>query len=130
VRLLLDTHCWVWWVCEPEKLADSALGIIRDSGNEVCFSAASSWEIAIKCSLGRLKFPEPAERFIPQRLARDGFTALPVEHAHALHVASLPRHHRDPFDRLLIAQAQVEGLPILTADPQFQAYDVEVLPAR
>jgi len=130
MKLLIDTHCWIWWTSEPGKLGDAALGIFRDPANSIFFSVASSWEIAIKCSLGRLQFAGPVEQFIPQRLARDGFDSLPVEHAHALRVATLPLHHKDPFDRLLIAQAQVEGLPIMTADPQFDAYEVEVIKAR
>jgi len=90
-------------------------------------SAASSWEIAIKTQLGRLKLPEPIERYVPSRLAEQGITAVPVEHAHALAVAALPAEHADPFDRLLVAQARVERMSVLTADPAFTLYGVDVI---
>lgn len=94
------------------------------------FSAASSWEIAIKYAVGRLPLPKPPEEYVPDRMRTSGVTSLPVEHSHALGVAALPLHHNDPFDRLLIAQAQAESVPILTADRQFDSYDVEVLRAE
>jgi PIN domain nuclease of toxin-antitoxin system len=90
-------------------------------------SAASSWEVAIKVGLGKLELPAPAERFVPEQLAEDGIDALAIEHAHALRVARLPPHHSDPFDRLLIAQAQLERCALLTADPRLYAYDVELV---
>lgn len=92
-------------------------------------SAASSWEIAIKYALGRLPLPEPPGEYVPDRMRTSGVIPLPVEHSHALGVATLPLHHGDPFDRLLIAQAQAEAIPILTADREFDSYDVEVLRA-
>ena len=97
--------------------------------NETFLSAASSWEIAIKYALGRLELPEPPKTYVPSRLVRSGATAMRIEHAHVLQVAELPRHHKDPFDRLLIAQAQVEGLTIVTSDAVFERYDVRVLSA-
>ena len=97
--------------------------------NELFLSAASAWEIAIKHAIGKLKLPEPPERYVPSRLEALRTLALPIEHSHALQVGSLPRHHRDPFDRLLIAQAQLEDLPILTSDEVFASYDVETIPA-
>ena len=93
-------------------------------------SAASSWEIAIKYALGKLPLPAPPPEYVPSRMQASGTGALPITHAHALHVASLPTHHRDPFDRLLVAQAQVESLPLLTADPQLGRYDIELLAAE
>ncbi len=128
MRILLDTHCWIWWLAEPERLSASALDLIRDAGNTILLSAASSWEIAVKYAIGKLPLPEAPEEFVPKRLARDSITGLAVEHVHALRVATLPLHHRDPFDRLLVAQSQVEEAPLLTADPAFAAYDVEVIP--
>ena len=127
MKVLLDTHCWLWWVAVPEKLCGTARRQIADKGNTVLLSAASSWEIAIKYSIGKLKLPELPDEFVPKRLARDNISALAIEHTHALHVAELPLHHRDPFDRLLIAQAQVEGIPIMTVDRQFGPYDVEIV---
>jgi PIN domain nuclease of toxin-antitoxin system len=112
---------------EPERLSDEALDRIRDSETDLVLSAASSWEIAIKYALGRLPLPVPPAEYVPDRIETSGVSPLPVEHAHALWVAGLPSHHRDPFDRLLIAQAQIEELAILTADRQFEPYDVEIL---
>lgn len=100
--------------------------MVRDAQNSLLLSAASSWEIAIKHALGKLPLPEEPATYVPERMRRSGVDGIAVDHAHALHVASLPSHHRDPFDRLLIAQAQLEGLVILTADPSFQLYDVEL----
>jgi PIN domain nuclease of toxin-antitoxin system len=127
VRLLLDTQVWLWMLASPERLSKKtrALGVSPD--NELLLSAASAWEIAIKYALGKLKLPEPPEEYIPSLMIRTGITSLAVHHRHALRVASLPAHHRDPFDRLLVAQAQAENLPILTADRAFRVYDVEVL---
>jgi len=129
VRLLLDTHVWLWTLVDPDRLSREAADLIEASGTQVFLSAASSWEIAIKYRLGRLALPEPPEAFIPPRLLRDDLTSLPVEHHHACRVASLPLHHCDPFDRLLIAQAQIENMPLATADPAFEQYDVTLIPA-
>lgn len=102
---------------------------MRDGANQLYFSAASAWEIAIKHALGKLPLPEPPETFVPARLQRDSITPLRVEVAHALRVAALPPVHRDPFDRLLVAQCVLERLPILTADPVFALYGIEVVSA-
>ncbi|MBW1867972.1 MAG: type II toxin-antitoxin system VapC family toxin [Deltaproteobacteria bacterium] len=127
MKILLDTHCWLWWITTPEKLGPESQQLIMDGRNEIFLSAASSWEIAIKYALAKLPLPEAPEKFIPPRLVRDAIRPLPINHTHALHVASLPLHHRDPFDRLLISQAQMEGLPIMTVDKQFKDYDVECI---
>lgn len=129
MRLLLDTVCWLWMQATPERFAEASLALLQDPENDLLLSAASSWEIAIKYSLGKLTLPEGPATYVPSRLRRSGVTPLPVQHVHALHVASLPAHHRDPFDRLLIAQAQVEGLTILTADHVLAGYDVPVVDA-
>lgn len=113
----------------PERLSKRTRALVVSVENELVFSAASAWEIAIKHGLGKLQLPEPPETYIPRLMTRTGVTPLPVHHRHALHVASLPLHHRDPFDRLLVAQAQLEDLPILTADPGFRLYDIKALPA-
>jgi PIN domain nuclease of toxin-antitoxin system len=130
MRILLDTHCWLWMETVPERLSESARALLEDPANELLLSAASSWEIAVKYALGKLPLPEPPARYVTSRMERDGISALPVEHVHALRVAELPLHHRDPFDRLLIAQALVEAIPILTADRQLEPYGVEVLRAQ
>jgi PIN domain nuclease of toxin-antitoxin system len=106
----------------PQRMRASAREELADRSNELYLSAASCWEIAIKYRLGRLPLPAPPEEFVPRRIVRDGVLSLPVEHHHALRVATLPDHHRDPFDRLLIAQALVENLELYTADEQLLQY--------
>lgn len=128
-RYLVDTHVWLWMQASPQRLRDETLRLLADESNEVLLSAASSWEMAIKYRLGRLPLPEPPETYVPSRMRRSGTTPVPVEHAHALRVAELPDHHRDPFDRLIVAQAQLLSTPVVTADAQLSAYDVQVLPA-
>ena len=129
MTLLIDTHCWLWWLTEPGRLRTPALSLLNESATRILLSAASSWEVAIKYSLGKLDLPQPPEEFIPVRLQRDRIEALAIEHSHALQTARLPYHHRDPFDRLLIAQAMVLDIPIMTADPAFDAYEVQVIPS-
>lgn len=129
MRVLLDTHCWLWLQVAPERFRDRSLELLEDRGNELLLSAASSWEIAVKYALGKLALPELPSVYVPSRMAASGVNGLPVEHVHALRMAELPGLHRDPFDRLLIAQAREERLTLLTADPQILAYDVECLEA-
>jgi PIN domain nuclease of toxin-antitoxin system len=125
VKFLVDTHCWLWLNASPERLAPEVLSLLEDPANDLLLSAASSWEIAIKYALGKLSLPEPPSHYVPSRMNATGSRGLPIEHAHSLRVAELPPHHRDPFDRLLVAQAQIEKLVLVTADRQFEAYDVE-----
>lgn len=113
----------------PERLSRKSRTLLISADNELLLSAASAWEIAVKYALGKLQLPEPPAEYIPRLMSRTGMTALPVHHHHALHVASLPLHHRDPFDRMLVAQAQLEKLPIVTADRSFGAYKVKVIHA-
>lgn len=129
MRVLLDTQCWLWMAAAPERFSEPSRALIENTDNELYVSAATAWEIAIKHSLGKLRLPEPPVRYVPARMGTLRTLALSVEHAHALQVSVLPLHHRDPFDRLLIAQAQVEDLPILTADPLFSRYDVALIHA-
>jgi len=129
MRILLDTQCWLWMSLSPERFSPHARSLVEATEHELHLSAASAWEIAIKHALGKLRLPEPPARYVPTRLDALGVRPLPIEHAHALHVAALPAHHRDPFDRLLIAQAQLDDLSILTADPLFTAYDVVTIAA-
>jgi PIN domain nuclease of toxin-antitoxin system len=112
---------------EPARFREETRRMLLDRRNTLFLSSASSWEIAIKYALGKLPLPVPPAEYVPSRMRRSGTTALPIEHAHALHVANLPAHHRDPFDRLLVAQADLESLPILTADSALAAYSIEVL---
>ena len=130
MNLLLDTQVWLWMLGNPDRLGSTTTEMLTDERNGVLLSAASSWEIAIKHQLGKLPLPEPPDRYIPDRMRSSGVLGVPIEHAHALAVASLPRHHRDPFDRLLVAQAQVEDLPIVSNDGQLARYDIEFINAR
>lgn len=113
----------------PERLAPATQRLVTLPDNELVLSAASAWEIAIKYALGKVRLPDPPDQMVPELMNRTGVAPLPVLHTHALRVATLPPKHRDPFDRLLVAQAQIEGLPILSSDRSFGLYDVEVLPA-
>jgi len=120
--MLLDPHALLWFVAGDQKRIGEALRA-RIEADATTISTASLWEIAIKAGLGKLDAPDDP----PERVEQLGFELLPVTSDHAWQVRHLPFHHRDPFDRLLIAQAQVERLPVLTADPAFNAYDVTVV---
>lgn len=127
MRVLLDTNAFLWLQTSRSRFAAETLAMLSASDTERLLSSASSWEIAIKHALGKIALPTPPSEFVPDQMRTGRLTGLPVEHAHALHVATLPAHHRDPFDRVLIAQAQLEGLRILTSDRRFEPYDVEVI---
>lgn len=126
-RFLIDTHCWLWAMGASGRLNDAATELIRNEENTIVFSAVIAWEVAIKAGLGKLDLPEPAGQYVASALADDMVKPLPIYIHHALRVAELPLHHRDPFDRLLIAQAQAEGLPLITADARIAAYDIEII---
>ena len=117
MRLLLDTHTFLWWVAASGELSRKAQSAVGSARNECFVSVASGWEIAIKVSLGKLRIDGALERFLPEQLAANGFRALAIDLKHAARVATLPFHHRDPFDRLLVAQALEENLAMVTADP-------------
>ncbi len=123
MRLLLDTHCWLWMSASPRRFRPEVLELLLDPATELFLSAASAWEIAVKWAIGRLPLPDPPAEYVPRRMEQQGVVGLPVHHRHALHVATLPPLHRDPFDRLLVAQARLEGLALLTADPKIRAFD-------
>ncbi|WP_298904267.1 type II toxin-antitoxin system VapC family toxin [uncultured Nostoc sp.] len=127
MRALLDTHAFIWWVTDDSQLSANAHNVIADSGNILFLSVVSAWEIVIKNKLGKLTLPEPVEQYIPSRLAINRFESLPIQMSHVLQVASLPSIHRDPFDRILIAQSQVENLPIVTIDQQITQYLVQTI---
>lgn len=129
MRILVDTQCWLWMLSAPERFSDDSRKLVEAIENELYLSAASAWEIAIKYQLGKLQLPSRPAELIPELMSKTTVVALPIRHSHGLRVAELPPHHSDPFDRLLVAQAQLEGLPLLTADPQFEPYDVDVLRA-
>lgn len=106
--VLLDTHAFIWWVTNDSQMSDAARACIADPDNHVFLSTASAWEIVIKVNIGKLILPEPPESYIPsRRLASNQFESLPIQMNHVLQVSALPNHHRDPLDRILIAQSQV-----------------------
>jgi PIN domain nuclease of toxin-antitoxin system len=127
VRVLLDTHAFLWWIDGGERLSSRARRVISDPANDCLLSIASAWEMAIKVSLEKLALPAPLDPFLSDQLAANRFRALGIELRHVAKVAVLPFHHRDPFDRLLVAQALTEGLPIVSADPIFRRYGVKRL---
>ncbi|MBV9775054.1 MAG: type II toxin-antitoxin system VapC family toxin [Gemmatimonadetes bacterium] len=127
MRLLLDTHSFLWFITADPKLSPSADRELRSGGNQLLLSLASVWEIAIKVGIGRLPIPTPLEQFIPEQLTRNRIDLLPIALPHALETARLPLHHRDPFDRLIIAQALLEGLPVVSADGAFDSYPIQRL---
>ena len=130
MKFLLDTHCWLWLQTERSRFTTDLLETLADPAAQRYLSAASVWEIAIKYAVGKLPLPEPPAIYVPERMRLSRFSALAITHVHALAVAVLPPHHRDPFDRVLIAQAQVEGLTLVTADAMFEAYGVDTVRVR
>jgi PIN domain nuclease of toxin-antitoxin system len=126
MRLLLDTHVLLWALSEPDRLSDAARTAVVDPDNEVLASVVSAWEIAIKQSLGKIALPGPAEAWLPVAAAATGIEWLPVQLEDALRVQCLPWHHRDPFDRLLVAQARA-GTTFVTHDRRLEPYGVAVL---
>lgn len=126
MKLLLDTHCWLWWLSEPQELTPSMQQAISNPENELFLSVASIWEIAIKVAIGKLTIPQPLAKLVAEQLPIDGINTLDIRTIHALKVKELPVHHRDPFDRILIAQAICENLTIITRDRRFAAYPVSL----
>lgn len=127
MRLLADTHAMLWWLRDDRRLSKRARALLEDGANELLWSIASSWEIAVKLGTGKLELDRPLHRLFADIVSEQGAVVLPIGHEHCSRLADLPLHHRDPFDRMLIAQAQHEGVPILTADPKLAVYDVQVL---
>jgi PIN domain nuclease of toxin-antitoxin system len=127
MKYLLDTMVWLWSVGPTENIGQEGLEILRSGEKEIYFSAASVWEIAIKTKLGKFQLPGVPTRYIPKRLTEQGIRSLPVAQTHALKVYDLIRHHDDPFDRLIIAQAMAEEFTILTSNRVFAKYPVDVV---
>ncbi len=125
-RILLDSHAFLWWLENNPKLGAEAKDVIADNRNEVYVSAATSWEISIKKAIGKLKAPDDMDSIVES----EGFSKLPISLFHGDQAGALPNHHKDPFDRMLIAQAQAEGLTIITSDEKFPPYGVRLLDAE
>ncbi len=127
MKYLLDTHTFLWWNMDDAQLSLLAKEIIADGANEIFLSAATAWEIAIKSARGRLELPEDPTRYVSSRMNLHGFQPLSVQIHHAVQVYKLPMHHADPFDRLLIAQSQIESMPLISIDSEIRKYEVEVV---
>jgi PIN domain nuclease of toxin-antitoxin system len=127
MNLLLDTQAFLWFFWDDPQLSASAKASIVDANNRKLVSLASCWEIAIKVSTGKLKLGGPARTFLPREIAKNKFEFLPISLEHATAVESLPFHHRDPFDRLVIVQSLVEQIPVVSAHTTFDAYGVQRL---
>lgn len=127
MKILLDTHCWLWWLLEPEKLSKIAIDTISSRQNELYLSVASIWEMGIKFKLGKLNLPVSPEVLIPQQMEIDNIFPLLISVDHAITASTLPLYHKDPFDRMLIGQSQLESIKILTNDSVFSSYDVDIL---
>jgi PIN domain nuclease of toxin-antitoxin system len=130
LKLLLDTQCLLWWFTEPERLNSKAIEQIIDLDNEIFFSVASAWEIAIKVGIGKLPLTEPVDTYIASRMRLLGAKYLDIVFSHACQVAKLPLLHKDPFDRILVAQAQIEQMTLVTADKILTEYDLDLLWAK
>jgi PIN domain nuclease of toxin-antitoxin system len=127
MKLLLDTHIFIWWADQPEKLSPAVLSALEDDANELLLSVASVWEMQIKIQLGKLKLTLPLKELLKEQQETNNLTVSAVALTHVLALEALPLHHKDPFDRLLIAQSIEEGLTIVTADSQFSSYSVSLL---
>ena len=127
MNALLDTHTFIWWFTDAPQLSETARAFIANPDNKLFFSVASAWEIIIKVGTGKLSIPEEPDIYLNSRITDNRFEVLPIELPHVLQVAKLPDLHRDPFDRIIIAQSQVTGMPILTIDRLIVQYDVDVV---
>lgn len=126
-KYLIDTQCWLYWHINPEKLSNEQYEVLEDGDNDIYFSTVSAWEIMIKYRLKKLKLPALPFRYIPDRIKKDQLKVLPFSLENSLRIENLPDHHADPFDRLLITQAQTGDMIIMTNDPIFEHYDVQLL---
>ncbi len=127
MRLLLDTHTFLWFLLDDPQLSPTARSTIVDPLNEVEISPASYWEVAIKIRLRKYVLPEPYQTFMEREIADNDFRILPIEPRHTALLTTMPLHHKDPFDRLLIAQSIAEGIPIVSGDVAFDSYPVQRL---
>jgi PIN domain nuclease of toxin-antitoxin system len=127
MRLILDTHVFLWWIVDSPQLSSRVRDVMRNPANELFLSVASAWEIAIKVNLGRLRLPDRPDRFIPGQLLKNAIEPLPVEMSHALYVSRLPAIHRDPFDRIIIAQSILEKMPVVTRDTDIAKYKIKTV---
>jgi PIN domain nuclease of toxin-antitoxin system len=125
MNILLDTHAFLWFLDDDPRLSAAARVLIEADDSQPFISMVGLWEIAIKISLGKLQLNQPYETFIPQQLALNGIGILNLSVEHTAAIVSLPFHHRDPFDRLMVVQARIEKMTLVSADPGFDAYEVQ-----
>ncbi len=127
MKLLLDTHIFIWWADEPEKLSPAVTSALENETNELILSLVSIWEIQIKVQLGKLKLKQPLKELIVSQQEANDLQLLPIELAHVLALDTLPFHHRDPFDRLLVAQSMIQNMALVTADDMLTAYPIKLV---
>lgn len=126
MNLLLDTHCFIWWDSDPNKLSPRSLALCEDPANDLFLSVASLWEIQIKHQLGKIILRAPIQRLLADQQASNGISLLPIQANHVFEVGTLPQLHSDPFDRILIAQARIEGLRLISHDAAIRKYPIAV----
>ncbi len=126
MRYLLDTHVLIWWITDDRRLSRRGGELIQNRRNEIFWSAASSWELAVKHALGRLVFEDPPEVLIPMELEKNRIETIPILNEHAFLAGRLPPHHKDPFDRMIVAQARIESMGLITSDSALASYDIEI----
>ncbi len=127
MRVLLDTHVFLWMISSPEKLSEYVKELVESEENEIFLSAVSGWEITIKSQINKLKLPDKPDIYLPQQIEKNFVTVLPIRMSHVLNIYNLPDIHKDPFDRLLISQSQLENLPLITNDTKILQYPVETI---
>ena len=127
MKILLDTHAFLWWILDLPRLSIRARSAIEDKSNIILFSAAGAWEIVIKSQLGKITLPDASDVFIIEQMIVNAFEPLAISIEHVIQLRALPVHHRDPFDRIMIAQCQAENLLFLTSDPLIKQYSVNTL---
>lgn len=127
MKYLLDTHAFLWFISNDNRLSKKANALIRDRSNELYFSSASAWEISIKAGLGRLSIKDEMESFLLDQLSENGILSMPITIPHAAYISKLPEIHKDPFDRILVAQSIIEEMPLISRDRTVKKYDVNVL---
>ncbi|MDJ0595770.1 MAG: type II toxin-antitoxin system VapC family toxin [Pleurocapsa sp. MO_226.B13] len=127
MRLLLDTCCWLWWLSDTQKLSEQQLNALISRQNQLFLSVATLWELSIKISNGKLTIPQSLDKLVAKECPQDNIKILDIKPIHGINAGSLPLHHKDPFDRMIITQGNMENLTIVTSDAIFQEYDISVL---
>lgn len=127
MRALLDTHAFLWWISDSSRLSKRAYEFIEKPSNTIYLSSVSFWEISIKSTLGSIQFPKKMESFIAEQISINSFEPLSINISHAVNIRDLPQHHKDPFDRMLISQSQIEDMPLITGDKLISKYKIELI---